>query len=144
MNIYRIGKWCGIVLSAAGLGLVSGSVIGQTNLWHGYPRLSPFEEVRWTPQVKVGGTWYALVSVNGVSVEKMRDYCQSAGDSEHFWQKHFGEDMVEILSHVSSAPGTAVDLEVRDLSSGQTSTLSRVAMTEPKRAAILKSDWDIR
>ena len=100
MNIYRIGKWCGIVLSAAGLGLVSGSVIGQTNLWHGYPRLSPFEEVRWTPQVKVGGTWYALVSVNGVSVEKMRDYCQSAGDSEHFWQKHFGEDMVEILSHV--------------------------------------------
>ena len=143
---------CAIIL-AAGLYAITGYAFSENEgngdpagatRWQGYPRLSPFEAVRWTPQVKVNGNWYELVSVNGVPVEKMRDYCQSTGDSEHFWQKHFGEDLVEILSHVSNAPGSAVDLELKDPATGQSQMLSQVPMNEQNRQAILKSDSDIR
>jgi hypothetical protein len=143
MNKLLISGVCVIGVVAAGLILLGQNRIGLAAdelqaQWHGYPRLSPFQEMRWTPQVRVGGNWYELLAVNDVTVDQIRDYCRSIDDFN--WQKHFGEDMVEILTKMGHAPGATADLKLKSLSTGEVTTMNGVPMTEANRAAILHAN----
>ncbi len=112
-----------------------------TNPWHGYPRTLPFAAIRWqgeTPQVEVEGTWYQLLSVNDVPVEQIIAFSKSMGATT--WQKHFDEDLVELLTLMGHTPGVTATLQVEDLNSAKTEILKDVPMTEANRLAIRRAD----
>lgn len=119
----------------------------RTRPWHGYPRLSPFEAVRWngrTPQVQVHGTWYDLLAMNGVPADRIVSWCQALDYPN--WQKRFEEDLVEVLVRSSQpytssthSPGPQATLEVKDLETGRTEVLRDVPMTEANRRALWRA-----
>jgi hypothetical protein len=100
-------------------------------------KVSPFSMVRWkgeTPEVQVDGSWYGLVSIDGVKTETILAHCKSAyGDR---WAKRFCEDLVEVLSTMGHAPEATVALVLTDLRSGKRVTAPRVVMTEENRQTI--------
>jgi len=105
--------------------------------WQGYPRLSPFEAIRWqdqTPQVRVGGNWYELLAIDDLDAHNVVAFSQFRGADT--FQKHFDEDLVELLARMGHDPGTSVTLKVKNLSSGTVQTLKDVPMTEQNRDAI--------
>ena len=105
--------------------------------WQGYPRLSPFEAIQWhgqTPQVRVSGNWYKLLAINDVPIEQIIVVSQSRGLNS--WQKHFNEDLVELLIRMGHDPGSRATLKVQDLSLGNVRVLKDVPMTEKNRDAI--------
>lgn len=103
----------------------------RARLGHGYPRLSPFEAVRWrgqTPQVQVQGKWYELMAMNGLSANQIVALCQALDDAN--WQKRFEEDLVEVLMRAGYRIGNRATLELKDLETGQIQVLRDVPMTE--------------
>jgi hypothetical protein len=112
-----------------------------SNPWHGYRRAAPYAAIQWdqeTPRVQVNGTWYQLLSVNDLPVDKIVAYSKSMGSRT--WQKHFNEDLVELLTLMGHAPGNTAALQVKDLNSQKVETLNDVPMTEANRNAILRAD----
>src|SRR5881392_1290217 len=74
-------------------------------MWQGYPRLSPFNAVRWneqTPEVRVNDSWYELVAMNDLTAEQIVSACQSLDRKD--WRKRFEEDLVEVLSRSGHEP----------------------------------------
>jgi hypothetical protein len=121
---------CGIVFS-------TGHMWPLDRAWQGYPRLSPFEAIQWqrqTPQVRVGGNWYELLAIDDVPVDQIVAFSRFRGANS--WQKHFNEDLVELLIRMGHDPGTSATLKLRDLSSGNVRVLTDVPMTEKNREAI--------
>jgi hypothetical protein len=111
------------------------------NPWHGYTQASPFQAIRWqgeTPQVEVDGTWYQLMSVNDVTVDQIVAFSKSMGATT--WQKHFNEDLVELLTLMGHAPGGTATLQVDDLNSPKVEVLKDVPMTQANWLAIWKAD----
>jgi hypothetical protein len=112
----------------------------RANVWNGFPRLSPFEAVRWegqTPHVMVGGKWYELVSMNGLPAPQIVSFCKSL--DERFWQKRFEEDLIEVLTRSGCTPGTTAMLEVKSLDTGETKILRDVPMTSENREALCRA-----
>jgi hypothetical protein len=103
----------------------------------GYPRLSPFAAVRWQesqPEVKVGGEWYKLVSLDDLPAEEIVAFSRRTyGDR---WQKRFEEDLVELLSRMGHPPQETVKLVVHSLTSPEMRVLEDVPMTAANRRAI--------
>ena len=93
-----------------------------------------FSGVRWSPEVRVDGRWYALRSIDGVPVEQIIDYARKRhGDR---WDRRFAEDLVELLTEMGRPPGAAVRLVVRDPDGGPDRTLDPVPLTRPNREAV--------
>jgi hypothetical protein len=106
---------------------------------HGYPKLSPFEAVRWreaAPEVRVKDVWYELLSLNGVSSRDILAFLKSVEKDEDGRQKRFEEDLVEVLSLMGHEVGKNATLKVRRLDSGKEEELKDVAMTEKNRDAL--------
>ncbi|MAG94664.1 MAG: hypothetical protein CMJ48_13095, partial [Planctomycetaceae bacterium] len=105
-----------------------------------FPRLSPFEEIRWNglnPEVRVRGKWFQLLAINGIPAENIVRTCIERHQSK--WQKHFGEDIVQVLSDMGHRPRHSVHLELRDLANGSTGKLD-VRMTTQNRRAIREAN----
>jgi C-terminal processing protease CtpA/Prc len=108
-----------------------------SDLWRGYPRLSPFQAVRWrgdVPEVRVGGTWYELLKLDGLPAKKIVATCKVLDDDA--WQKRFEEDLVAVLTSMGDKPGDSATLVLKDPSSEHVQTLTGVAMSEENRDAI--------
>jgi RNA polymerase sigma factor (TIGR02999 family) len=104
--------------------------------WRSHEERSPFDAVRWrddTPEIELDGTWYELLSLDGVSVDRLVAKCK--GDDPSHWRQRFVEDLVAVLGRLDHKPGEYVRLELRDLSTN--ATLARgAAMTVDKRRAL--------
>jgi hypothetical protein len=112
----------------------------SNNEWQGYPRLSPFEAVQWhdlTPHVQVGGKWYELLTINDVPASQVVAFSMSKDPSTG--QKHFDEDLVELLMLLGHWSGNIATLNVREDLSGSTKTLHDVPMTEINRNMLLRA-----
>ncbi len=108
----------------------------------GYPKLAPFEGIRWTgagspppTEVLVEGTWYQLVGLDGLAAEKIYAFCETTWPGQA--EKRFGEDLVEALARMGHETAATVDLEVRELGATKVLTLPGVEMTSAKRQAVL-------
>jgi hypothetical protein len=107
---------------------------------NGYPRLSPFTAVRWreqTPEVQVNGTWYELLAINDVPADKVLEFSVTLGADTA--QKHFEEDLIELLSRMDHKPGATATLKLKDLTSGKEQVLKDVPMTFENRQALWKA-----
>ncbi len=103
-------------------------------------RTSPFEMVRFngeSPEVRVGGEWYAPLRIGDVAVEEVLRFLKNAHGSA--WDKRFCEDLPENLAAMGHAPGGTVDLVLRSLESQKTVTKKAVALTAENRARILRA-----
>jgi hypothetical protein len=108
-----------------------------------YDKLSPFDGLRWRgfePEVKVGRTWYSLVSLNGVPVADIVAFCRKEYAGR--WQKRFREDLVEVLSRMGHPPGKAVALDLRDIETDERVLKHEVPMTYEKRQALWQAARD--
>lgn len=108
--------------------------------WRKQRQLSPFEAVQWkgtTPHVQVGGKWYELLSMDGLSAAQIVARCQAL-DPEH-WQKRFEEDLVEVLMRTGHPIGDRTMLEVKDLETGQIRVLMDVPLTRENRDALWRA-----
>jgi RNA polymerase sigma factor (sigma-70 family) len=103
------------------------------------PKLAPYSSLRWRgdiPEAEVNGTWYELVSVQGVPVSHVINFQQS--HDPNGWRKHFGEDLVEVMSNMNYGLGTTVDLQVRTFDQDKKLlTLSNLPMTEQNRWSLM-------
>lgn len=106
-----------------------------------YPKRSPFNAVRWredVPEVRVGETWYDLISINGEKTDDILSFCrQEYGDK---WRKRFEEDLVEVLIKLKHFDGwMKATLVVRSLESSEEVTLDDVPVTVENRRAIRRA-----
>lgn len=108
-----------------------------------YPKVSPFEAVRWegmTPQVRVDGMWYGVAAIDGVAVEDIMAHCARRHRGRE--KKRFGEDLVQVLSEMGHRPGASVDLTLIDFTSGKEFARDGVRMTAANRRAIWQANQD--
>jgi hypothetical protein len=109
-------------------------------LWSDGPRVSAFQGVRWnsqTPQVNVNGKWYELVSFNDLSADQLISFSQQADPQD--WKKRFEEDLPAVLILAGHEPGPAVNLKLKDLTTGQKQTMQNVPMTANNRRALMNA-----
>src|SRR5256885_2095884 len=110
------------------------------DLWRAGPFISPFHAVRWndaTPQVQVDGAWYELIAVNDVPADKIVEFSATFGADTA--QKHFEEDLIELLTRMDHKPGATATLKLKDLTSGKEQVLKDVPMTLENRQALWKT-----
>ena len=93
-----------------------------------------FPSVRWVPDVRIDGHWYALRSIDGLPVEQI--LASAMNKDIDGWQRRFEEDIVEVLGAMGHKPGKTVTLVLRDLKTGKETTLDKVPMTEENRESI--------
>ena len=101
-------------------------------------KASPFERIRWVddePEVLVGGVWYKAITIDGVEVAEVLEFCD--GRWPGMMRKRFGEDLVEAMRLMGHAPNRLVDLGVMRVSDNERMELSDVAMTKANRRSIL-------
>ncbi|MEM7517719.1 MAG: hypothetical protein AAF368_12465 [Planctomycetota bacterium] len=95
---------------------------------------SPFDGLRWTdgePEVQVDKDWFEPVAVHGVPIAEILEFCEQRWPGRQ--EKRFGEDLVEALNLMGHELPAAIDLELRDLASGEIVTRTEVAVTREKR-----------
>jgi hypothetical protein len=86
----------------------------------GYPRLAPYDAVRWVPEVRVDGRWQVIRSVGGVPVEEIVAAAEQHRPNETFlWQRRFDHDLMRVLGKLGHKPGAAVQVVVRDRETGK-------------------------
>src|SRR5688572_18333490 len=105
-----------------------------------YPKLSPFQAVRWngeSPEVRVEDRWYGLTSIDGLATTAILQHCRAKYGSRAI--KRFEEDLVEVLAGLGIEPGTTCDLELVALEDGKAVKLVDVAMTKSNRDAIRRA-----
>jgi RNA polymerase sigma factor (sigma-70 family) len=110
-----------------------------------WARVSPFTGVAFRGEamdVQVAGTWYRLVSMAGVPVERLVEVARQRFGER--WKTRLAEDPAEVLAAATgNSPGTAVDLtlEVRDgAAAGQRIDRRGVALTGENRRRV-KQTW---
>ncbi|MFT5732798.1 MAG: hypothetical protein ACJAZN_001786 [Planctomycetota bacterium] len=130
------------LLAAPGLALcpctlaTPGSAVAAAFQGHDV-KVSPFDGLRWAkdqPEVNVDGTWYRPISIDGVSVESILEFCDKRWPRQR--KKRFGEDMAEAMGLMGHETGRTAKLELVQLDSGAEVTLDEVEMTRAKRQAI--------
>jgi hypothetical protein len=102
------------------------------------PKLSPFTAVRWhgdVPQVKYQGEWYELVAINDVPPATILDYLKQSHDFNP--QKHYAEDLVEVMRDFGNPVGDTVKLDLKTLDTAKPITIAAAAMTEANRRSVL-------
>lgn len=101
-------------------------------------KASPFTAVRWegdVPSVQFEGEWYGLVSLDGVTREKLVEFCKNEyGDR---WKKRFSEDLVEVLKKMGQTPKASALLV---MSKDGASVTKTGAMTEENRRKVMQGD----
>jgi RNA polymerase sigma factor (sigma-70 family) len=101
------------------------------------PKLAPYSAIRWhgqIPEVQIEDTWYGLIAINGLTVNKIM---ASQKDNEPH-RKHFAEDLVELMTRMGQAPAATVTLQVQTLDAERKLlTLQNVPMTEENRQALM-------
>jgi RNA polymerase sigma factor (sigma-70 family) len=109
-----------------------------------WARVSPFTGVAFRGEaidVEVDGAWYGLVSMAGVTSERLVAVArQRFGEA---WKKRLAEDPVEVLvAATGSGPGTAVDLTLAPPGGGAGGRIHKrgVALTEENRRRV-KQTW---
>lgn len=118
---WALGLWIG-TLCLAGTGLA---------------QVSPFDGIKWSedqPQVKVGETWYELVSIEGKSRAEILEYCQATYGGKA--NKRFVEDLVDVLEGMGAEVTSDVDLVLLDLETKKRVEMADVPMTRAKRQAL--------
>lgn len=118
-----------LMLMAACCGAVSELVRAEE-----YPKLSPYPAIRWTPEVEIDGKWYALRSINDFPVATIIEFAQKQYDS--LWSKRFNEDLVQVLTELGRPPGETVKLVLRDLETGEETTIDKAPLSAAFRDAI--------
>jgi len=93
-----------------------------------------FPSVRWVPDVRIDGNWYALRSIDGLPVEQILASAMSKDIDG--WQRRFEEDIVEVLGAMGHKPGKTVKLVLRDLETGKETTLDKAPMTAENRNSL--------
>jgi hypothetical protein len=123
--------------SAVAAVLVGAALLRPAGAEEEYAKRAPYPAIRWegeAPEVSLDGEWHALLAIDGVEAERIVAFARRTwGD---LWRKRFEEDLVEVLSRMGNAAGDAVALSLRNLETGETTTRSRVPMTEANRRAI--------
>lgn len=102
-----------------------------------FPKLAPFNRVRWDkqqPVVRIGKQWCKLVSLNDLPATEIVAFSKETFPNK--WQKRFEEDLVELLSRMGHPPQETVKLVVESLKSTKTRVLEDVPMTEENRQSI--------
>lgn len=102
-----------------------------------FAKLAPYRAIRWEgdqPIVQIDGEWVALVSLDGITTEKIVAYCQKTYGA--ISQKRFEEDLVEVLAGMGHNTAETVRLVVRDLNESEERVLEQVAMTRANRQVI--------
>jgi len=105
-----------------------------------HARLSPYDALRFVadqPQVQHGGVWHELRAIDNVAAADLIAFCKK--EEGQLWSKRFAEDLVEMMTRMGHQPGLRVDLELRDLASGETVRVEGAAMTEDNRQTVRKS-----
>jgi hypothetical protein len=112
----------------------------QYSARNSFDKAAPFSAIRWrgdVPEVEVSGTWYQLLAIDGLTVEQIHASQTAHGDWN--WRKHFGEDLVEVLTAMDHKPSATVDLNVESLDGAQTkTTLSGCEMTKENRQTVME------
>ncbi|MDA8019420.1 MAG: S41 family peptidase [Thermoanaerobaculia bacterium] len=121
-----------LLLAALMLGICAQSASAQK-----YPKLAPYEEIRWNPEVQIDGTWYILRSIDELPVVEMVAFAKRQYGPR--WEKRISEDLVQVLTEMGRAPGETVRLVVYDWGTGQEETFDDVALTAKNRRSILDS-----
>lgn len=99
-------------------------------------QLAPFAELRWSadvPEARIADAWVEVRAIDGRSAAEILAFCRVTWPDKA--KKRFTEDLVEVLTRMGRAPGTEVDLVLRDLESGIERTV-RAAMTAENRRAL--------
>lgn len=103
-----------------------------------FPKVAPYSGLRWrgeVPEAEVKGTWYELIAIDDVPVSEIISFQKSRDGG---WQKHFGEDLPELLAGLHHQVGDTVDLEVRTLDADKKlTTLRDVPMTADNRRLLM-------
>lgn len=102
-----------------------------------FPKLSPFEAVRWKdgkPEVMVAQRWYSPRTIGGLDAAKVVEFCNETYGNRAV--KRFEEDLVQVLTLMGTKPGEKIDLDLTDLESGKAVSLRDVPMTKENRRAI--------
>ncbi|MCA9320929.1 MAG: hypothetical protein KDB53_09350 [Planctomycetes bacterium] len=108
----------------------------------GYPRTSPFEDIRPKTgfvEVQVGGTWYRLKAIESKSYEDIAAFCHKSYGERQAWDR-FTEDLPQVLTEMGLSPGEAVTLDLLTLDGSQPVTLASVKMTKENRRALLSGN----
>ena len=90
--------------------------------WPATDQTSLFEGFRSTdsnPQVEENDTWYELLAIDDVSIERIRDSAEAAYGKD--WQNH---NAIEILSMMGHAPKLVAELRLQTLDTKETVTLN--------------------
>jgi RNA polymerase sigma factor (sigma-70 family) len=99
--------------------------------------VAPFTGVRWRgeiPEVEVNDAWVELVAIDGLASERIVAFAKQRypKPADVLWRKRFSEDLVDVLTAMERPPRRKVELTVKDLKDGRTSTV-RAAMTKENR-----------
>ncbi len=125
-----------LVVVAAALGFASPRACAED-----YAKLAPYSGIRWTgdglPEVRIDGQWYALRSIDGLSVDDLIVFAKKQYGGR--WEKRFNEDIVQVLSEMGHPPGRTASLVVRHLETGKERSLDKVPMTTENRKSIMES-----
>lgn len=118
------------------LALLMTSSLG-TAAQRGARKGSPFEALRWNngePEVRIEETWYQPVSIHGVAVSDILEYCEKRWPGKR--EKRFGEDLVEAVEGMGTSLPDRVDLELVRLEDKEPVRLEGVELSERNRNAI--------
>ncbi|MDJ0973866.1 MAG: S41 family peptidase [Planctomycetota bacterium] len=107
-----------------------------------FEKAAPWDRVDFVDdgvRVRVDGTWYALVSIDGAQAADVLAFCKERYGRR--WDKRFAEDLVEVLAGMDKRPGKSVDLVLR-AEDGTEVTKTGVPMTEANRRAVWRARQD--
>jgi len=100
---------------------------------------APFTEIRWeqdSPVAQIEGRWMAIRAIDGRPVAEILEWCRSRhGDR---WQRRFEEDLDEVMTGMGQPLSDRVSLEVVDVETGATMTLTGVSMSEDNRRLLMQ------
>lgn len=125
------------VLGVLGVMLAT-SLLARVAVAQQHEKLSPFQAIRWTgdeAEVRVRGAWYRLRTIDGHSTAELLAFCRKQYGGRAL--KRFEEDLVQVLTELGDAPGSAVDLGLLELAGQKKVELKGVEMTRANRDAIL-------
>ncbi|EMI41522.1 serine/threonine-protein kinase [Rhodopirellula sp. SWK7] len=105
------------------------------------PKISPFTQMSFDDGkvlVRFDSKAYELVSVNHFPIEDLVQHTQ-----EHYgpkWKKRLSEDLVEVLWTLDDFPGDTVDLQLKDLETGEVMEFDKAEMTRENRNLLYRSN----
>jgi RNA polymerase sigma factor (sigma-70 family) len=100
-------------------------------------RGAPYSAVRWAGrnvQVRVDGTWYELMAIDGVPAARII----IGLEPDPLGRKHFCEDLPMVMANLGDQVGSTVQIQGRRLDSGATVDLNNVPMSMANRSQLVR------